>query len=429
MDQQAFTTEGIKALRQQERFEEIVVLVASKWGQADLESSVALGFEYAYALYRLNRYQEALRFCRILYRRSPESTSIRHLYAWTIFRLVIQPGAIKNRKRFIQAALAVVSLTRQEEAKTPYEKTVFRVLSVLKDPFMPRDILRWLDRLDSSLLSTESPADGGTGKQKASPLELYYSYRSESLLRLGSYHECIDVCQRALNEIPRFHYRNDIWFKRRIARSYFGVGEFENALELLKSLLQTPEDWFIRKECAQVNVELGDIKCALRYGLDAALQYGSPAHRINLYVFLATLFDETGHLRLASCHWRLVYAIKREQNWFIDAALSERIKGLSSVKTDTVHSVYQGLQPLWERIRFWRQTRHTGVLVRWTAGEGGVLATDLGHSLHVGLWALRVLPSFYQEGTEMEFYLDEDAPDRQAIAVRPVTADPDREVQ
>lgn len=53
----------------------------------------------------------------------------------------------------------------------------------------------------------------------ASDFEVWYSYKTKALTKMGKWQECFDLSKEALERIQNFHYSNDVWFSRRIALS------------------------------------------------------------------------------------------------------------------------------------------------------------------------------------------------------------------
>ena len=37
---------------------------------------------------------------------------------------------------------------------------------------------------------------------------------AKSLEKMGKFKECIEVCEKAINQISKFHYRNEMWIKQ-----------------------------------------------------------------------------------------------------------------------------------------------------------------------------------------------------------------------
>ena len=78
--------------------------------------------------------------------------------------------------------------------------------------------------------------------------EFYYQYKTKALEKLQRYEECITTCEEALNNIERFHYRNDVWIKSRL---YFSkcmeVDEenLESEINKYKELAFEEHHWFM----------------------------------------------------------------------------------------------------------------------------------------------------------------------------------------
>jgi tetratricopeptide (TPR) repeat protein len=104
-------------------------------------------------------------------------------------------------------------------------------------------------------------------------------------LKERKYEECIEICDYALEHLTRFHYDNDIWFKRRKALSLIELENQDDGFEILMNLSSNRkgEKWFIFHEIAKIYLEKEEYSDALEYCVKAIALPRDEEKKINLY--------------------------------------------------------------------------------------------------------------------------------------------------
>ena len=181
-------------------------------------------------------------------------------------------------------------LTSQDQY-SPYVKTIFRVIDYIiksRASYPANDIINWVDKLDMNGLSQEPftfIGDDQKHREIQSDQEKWFAIKTKALEKNGVYEECIELCEKALLNISKFHYSNDIWFKRRIALSKAHLGDKRKAADELEVLLQNKKEWFIQHELARIHYDLGNIEKALKFAIEAALNFGKNEYKWELARF------------------------------------------------------------------------------------------------------------------------------------------------
>lgn len=374
-----------ETLRDQKRFAEAVVIYEQLWSEQSEPPDIQVGWGYAQCLRRLEKSSEALDICRTIYRIDHAFERNNNLYGWCIYDIGIKQSEDEfDEAKFLQAAEAIVKLTRQEEY-SPYERAVFAVIhhyEKYKDrqkPVQHGRIIEWLDRLDPALLSSDA-FRGSDGKSYPSPKEDWYSSWAKALSGLERYQECIEICTAALNELSSLHYDYDVWFRQYRAESYMALGAAEKALPDLEYMMSHKPDPWIRHRYSQGLYALGHLDEAMRYAAEAALPHQRLGYRWEVYLDLGNMLGEAGKDDLAARHILLAAAIRKEEGWDkipqeLQAALKRH--NLSVDALPSAKSLHRELQPFWSSMRPRPKTTHSGVIVRiHDNGKSGNIAGD-----------------------------------------------------
>ena len=117
---------------------------------------------------------------------------------------------------------------------------------------------------------------------------------AKAFFELDRPQDCINCCQEALGAFTKFHYDNDIWFKRLIALSNAKLSNFDEAISQLKELLKKKNEWFIQKEIAELYLQVNNIEEAEKFAVDSALNFGDADKKLNLFLLLVNILQKQG---------------------------------------------------------------------------------------------------------------------------------------
>lgn len=229
---------------------------------------------------------------------------------------------------------------------------------------------KFLSALDYDLLSDE-PRTFNTKQGKvevASPLEDYLALKTYALLELEKYQECKDMCKLAFERIKKFHYDNEIWFKRRIAQSEIGLGNHHEAEKILKELLESKagsDKWFIYRDIAELYFKLEDFTKALKYSVDAVFYGNEPHFLIDLYYLQALILHKLNRTHESKILVELIAAILKERNW---KGKDEYRKLFSYYKIDSaslrsVNEIIKEARKFWEKERYGNKPKLQGTVI------------------------------------------------------------------
>ncbi|NLD35867.1 MAG: cold shock domain-containing protein [Desulfatiglans sp.] len=345
-------------LRKTENYTEAASLYGELWLDHREVCNEWDGWGYATCLRKTGNSEMALEICREVYKEHPKFEKGNDLYAWCIYDTEIKKSdedIKKDEKSFYKAANAILELTQQSQY-SPYTKTVFQVIDYItkNNASYPADnVLQWVNRLDPKSLS-HVPFSFKDKEQKEREIlsdhEKYYTVKTKALYIYGVYQECIDLCNAALKEINKFHYNNDIWLKRRVALAKSKLGDKESALTELECILIAKKEWFIQYELAQICYEMGDREKALKYCVEAALNYGKDENKWELFLFMAQILKDMGEPDIAKQHLAFAVIIREEKGWKIPETLNRMISecDIQDIGSLKRKELYSQLKSFWD---------------------------------------------------------------------------------
>ncbi|GIV30292.1 MAG: hypothetical protein KatS3mg028_1358 [Bacteroidia bacterium] len=187
------------------------------------------------------------------------------------------------------------------------------------------------NQIEPTLLSTDCSTIQVERKGRVQDMELasdfenWYAYKTKALMKLGEWQECFDTSKEALEKIDKFHYSNDVWFSRRIALSKKNLGNTQDAIKELESILKKKREWFIQKELAELYFEKDDLDTAFKTAIDAINNFGPLEFKVDLLFLIAKILNKQGEADLAFKHLSLSKLIREEKEWKIPQKLFDEL--------------------------------------------------------------------------------------------------------
>jgi len=361
MDEVSELKKKASELRKIGQFSDAQILYQTLWAHHRDECNEWDGWGFATCLRKLGDSEKALEICRNVYQTNPDFENGKNLYAWCIYDTEIKKDddQIKRaEKTFFKASKAILKLTMQTQY-SPYTKTVFRVIDYIikgSASYPTNDILHWVDKLDPNSLSKESFSFMGEDqkhRELQSDQEKWFAIKTKALEKDGAHEKCMELCEEALKNIAKFHYNNDIWFKRRIALSKANLGNKQQAAEELETLLHKKKEWFIQNELAHIYYDLGNEKEALGFAIEAALNFGKHENKWELFLLLARILLKQGRIVEARRHLAFVAKLRIENGWKITEPLSKMLteSNIDLSELPEKHVLLKYLKRFWETER------------------------------------------------------------------------------
>jgi len=177
---------------------------------------------------------------------------------------------------FIKNAEFITTNCCQEELdkyySNPFGLTVVKVIKVLNQTMSCKykEIIKWISLLDVDKLPLDDESQYTTsfGREceSASTREFYYYQIARAYEKTEEYEKCIEICNKALSEDIKFHYRNNLWIKARKLYCECQIAEDkEKAILNYKKVVDKNDFWFMKHKLASVYFNNNMMKEALTY--------------------------------------------------------------------------------------------------------------------------------------------------------------------
>lgn len=409
-------------LTKQKKYSEALNLYENLWQNNRNDFNEWDYFNYSACLKQAAKNKEALTVCREGLKIYPDFELLKKNCAWLIYKVELSNSS--DEAKILQAAEEITRIVKQEDKSQSkagdypcvYALAVFKALDFFKNNKnnFPADTILYLTSklnplyLDSNPLSFKDK-DGKT-RELASKKEDWYSLRAKALYETGMYQDCIKLCDEALKTISKFHYDNDIWFKRFRALSLAALGNKDGAVNELKNLLQKRKEWFIQKEIAEILYEQNKFEDALKFAIDGALNFGDADKKIHLFKLIADILQKLNKNDEAKEHIKLIYIIKKTNGWKIDAELT---KAAISYQIDTnnlpnLTDHLKSLKSYWEKTKFGNQALQKGIISKILPnGDAGFIKCDSGQSYYFATKEFKGKKELLKEGARVQFFLED----------------------
>ena len=406
--------QNAKKLREEGCFEEACEPYGELWDNHRDKCNKWDMWGYATCLRKVGRSNEALEICRELYSCESKFQQGKNLYAWCIYDTEIKKDLeqIKNEEEvFFKAVTAIQTLTTQDQY-SPYSKAIFAVIDYLnkaKNVYPAKDILNWLDELDHTSLSEEPFQfidDRGRSRELQSEKEKWYATKTKCLQKLNNHDECILFCQEALEKFSKFHYFNDVWFKRRIALSKAQLGDKVKAAEELEEILKRKKDWFIQFELAGIYHDLQDNQKALKYAVESALNFGKVEYKWELFYLLAQILIAEGRIDEAKEHLEFTAAIRTENDWKIPDELNMLLSKyeIDISQLDASRAKQNKLTKFWQDERYSDQPVKEGKIKKLLPnGKAGFILCNDGNDYYFKVSDFKADKRILKHGLSVSF--------------------------
>lgn len=183
----------------------------------------------------------------------------------------------------------------------------------------------------------------------ASDKENWFAYKTKALLKMGEWQECFDTSKQALESIENFHYSNDVWFARRIALAKKNLGNTEETIEELQTILRKKKEWFIQKELSELYYEKEDFEKAFKYSIDAITNFGPLEFKVDLLYLLGRIHKNKSESELAFKHFYLSKLIRQKEEWKVPQKLIDELNQFEEQETvvSEINKLKSDLKKYW----------------------------------------------------------------------------------
>jgi len=401
-------------LRQGKQFAAAIPIYEKIWSEFQEQCNEWDLWGYIYCLKQCERYEEAIELCKIGKERWENFQNIDNLYAWCLYFKELKNNRSDDEQHFLSTIDLIIELCNKDYTYSPLKKTILLAAKYLKEKNEGALMLNYLRLLPKEVLnnnSVEYTRDKEVVRELASELEQYYSYLTEALLQIDDYQSCIDKSSDALKAIKKFHYDNDIWLNRRIAKSYLGLEQTDKAIEIYKTILMRKKDWFIFKEIAEIYLTKGEYEQAIFYAVKGALAYGEPEKKVNLYQTIGDILEKMENKEKAEMHYILSHKLREEKGWIINDNLMSKMKNINRMSLLEVKNsgeLHRDLMNFWKSVDEANEKRYYGVITTVLQGSNcGFIKCEDGNSYYFKIKSTQIKKAEIVAGLKVSFTLED----------------------
>lgn len=211
------------------------------------------------------------------------------------------------------------------------------------------------NQIDPALLSTDCSTIQVERKGRTQDMELasdfenWYAYKTKALMKLGEWQECFDTSKEALEKIDNFHYSNDVWFSRRVALSKKNLGNAEDTIEELETILKKKREWFIQKELAELYFEKDELDTAFKMAIDAINNFGPLEFKVDLLYLIGKILNKQGETDLAFKHFSFSKLVRQEEEWKVPQKVYDELNQFeqSEISLSELKNLKSELKKYW----------------------------------------------------------------------------------
>lgn len=361
-----YTRENAKVEFEKGNFSLAKTMLAALWEKSNKEDEFLL-FEYGKVLRKLNESNIFIHICEELKLNQSiiSNKYIVSLLCWCFYDSCIKTYSVEDNdgfNEFIKKAEFIVNnciqMDANEHYKTPYVFTVKKVIKIYNTRSSKnyKEIIKWLSYLDPDKLSEEVYNyidETGKERELASHKEFYFQHLAKAFEKIHRYQDCVLICESALRNIKKFHYRNRLWFNARMHYCKCMMQEnIDVAISEYQALVEKEKLWFMYHKLSQIYWRYNKIPEALLSASKAYLQRFEHEKMVNLLQDTALLWQAIGNdanAKLffhASAYYRKLYGwafteeLKYAINIFtIDVEQKPNIKEIQLISKNYIESI------------------------------------------------------------------------------------------
>jgi len=260
---------------------------------------------------------------------------INRILSWCLYDTFIKIYDIKDvdtYNDFISVAhqiLEIQNVYKHNYYDSAYVKTCLKVSkTIMKRTTTPnyKEVIWWLELLEVDKLSDEPfpfKDKNDDDRELASDKETYYQYLSRSYEKINDYSKCYEICERAIEDIGKFHYRNHIWInERKLYCCCFIYSDVEKSLKEYSIFVEKNRKCYMFHKLANLNFSHGKIANSVLCGSKALLLETDIPKIVNLLADLAYYWREFGNSTNAKKFFYACIYYRVKRHWQLSQELN-----------------------------------------------------------------------------------------------------------
>lgn len=361
-----YTREDAKLQYKNKNYPLAKTMFETLWNKSN-KSDVFLLYDYGQALRKVNESKIFVEICRDLNENQNIMSNnwIISTLCWCLYDCYIKNYSVSDDDEFsdfIKRAEYIknhcVQMNANEHQKNPYVLTIIKVVKSYNERTSKnfKEIIKWLSYVDPDRLSeiVFKFQDGqGKDREQASPKEFYYQHMAKAFEKREDYENCIIICEKAFQQIEKFHYRNFTWLK---ARMYYSKcmlqDDIEESLKKYKELASKENVWFMYHKLSQICFRYNKVTEALFYVSKALICRFEDEKMVNLLLDAGLLWQASGNIANAKLFFQACAFYRYRQGWSfseelqysisifeIDIEMKPNIRNLQRISKDYIETI------------------------------------------------------------------------------------------
>lgn len=302
--------EQAEQMRKAGQYDQALALFQQLW---QARPAPSLGRQVGFCLRKLKRLAEAERHLREALQQFPQDQYTKSELGWTLYERYIKPDD-ESLSCEIREQYAQEILTLCPENDLLLKRTTMEMAQFLRKRNRYDQAIRWYKQIRKEDLSAEPRTI--EGKAVMSELETYYIGFSQCLLKTQRFPESATLAEEGLRQFP-----NSLFLKRNYASALHALGQMDEAIALMRSLLKHPRaDWYIRSDLAEMELAAGNASIAYQLLCEVFLTTSRRQEIAYLVGMLFTLAEAAVAINLpeeALAYLALAEAVRVREGWSV----------------------------------------------------------------------------------------------------------------
>lgn len=268
---------------------------------------------------------------------------VKNAQLWNMYDLYIKKFSInlettkEDIDEFLEKSKFIVNNCSQEETDkyytNPYGLTIVKVVKILNQRAYCnyKDIIKWISLLDVDKLpyndENQFVTSFGRECESASTREFYYYQITRAYEKNREYEKCIEICDKALSEDIKFHYKNRLWIKARKLYCECQIADDKiKAINNYKKIVDKNDFWFMKHKLASIYFNNNMMQEALRYNSLALDLRQEDKKLINVIYDLIYIFEAENDYEKSKICLTEYIKIRNNYGWDIPFDIEAKAK-------------------------------------------------------------------------------------------------------
>lgn len=146
-----------------------------------------------------------------------------------------------------------------------------------------------------------------------------------------------------------------------MALSKKNLGNTEDTIEELKTILKKKREWFIQKELSELYFEKDDLDSAFKMAIDAINNFGPLEFKVDLLYLIGKILNKQDKSDLAFKHFSLSKLVRQNEEWKIPQKLFDELNQFqqNEIPLNELKGLKVELQKFWNGFNTYERKNKT----------------------------------------------------------------------